>query len=133
MIFSICTLGLSCAGLNTASSAQYEFKKGLGYFNNGKYQQAETHFTRATLIDPEYTQAYLYLGKSYINTYEWMDALNPIWTAYRISPDDTKSEISVILLKSQNSPDSLIHVPSLFLSTSSHGEDLENSIASSVK
>ena len=98
MILLVCVLGLSCAGLNTANSAQYEFNKGLGYFNNGNYQQAVTHFSRATLIDPEYAQAYLYLGRSYINMYEWMDALNPIRTAYRISPDDTKSEISEILL-----------------------------------
>lgn len=89
---------MSCAGLSTVNSAQYEFDKGLSYFNSDKYKKAVTHFARATELDPEFARAYLYLGRSYINLGEWMNALEPIRTAYRISPAETKNEISGILL-----------------------------------
>ena len=88
----------SCAGLRTGDSALIEFEKGLSLFNSGKYDKATSHFIRATELDPDYTQAYIYLGRSYIGLKQWYSALHPLRTAYRISPAKTRTEVSNLLI-----------------------------------
>lgn len=88
----------SCAGLRTGDSALAQFEKGLSLFNSGKYDKASTHFIRATELDPDYTKAYIYLGRSYIGLKQWYSALHPLRTAYRISPDQAKTEVSNLLI-----------------------------------
>ena len=96
--FLIITLFTSCAGLRTGGSALIEFEKGLSLFNRGRYENASAHFIRATELDPEYTKAYIYLGRSYIGLKQWYSALHPLRTAYRISPDQAKTEVSNLLI-----------------------------------
>jgi len=96
--FLIITLFTSCAGLGTKGSALAQFEKGLSLFNSGKYDKATSHFIRATELDPEYTKAYIYLGRSYIGLKQWYRSLHPLRTAYRISPDQAKTEVSNLLI-----------------------------------
>ena len=96
--FLIITIFTSCAGLRTGDSALIEFEKGLSLFNRGRYENAATHFIRATELDPDYTKAYIYLGRSYIGLKQWHSALHPLRTAYRISPDQAKKEVSKLLI-----------------------------------
>ena len=96
--FLIITLYTSCAGLRTGGSALIEFEKGLSLFNRGKYDKAASHFIRATELDPDYTKAYIYLGRSYIGLKQWHSALHPLRTAYRISPEKTRTEVSNLLI-----------------------------------
>jgi len=96
--FLIIMLFTSCAGLRTGNSALIEFEKGLSLFNRGKYDKATSHFIRATELDPDYTKAYIYLGRSYIGLKQWHSALHPLRTAYRISPDQAKKEVSNLLI-----------------------------------
>ncbi len=94
----VITLSGSCAGLLTEGSALAQFEKGLSLFNRGRYENAATHFIRATELDPDYTKAYIYLGRSYIGLKQWYSALHPLRTAYRISPDQAKTEVSNLLI-----------------------------------
>ncbi|NIP37547.1 MAG: tetratricopeptide repeat protein [Candidatus Dadabacteria bacterium] len=94
------TLLASCADLITTSSALVEFERGLSLFNRGKYEKAATHFIRATELDPEYTKAYIYLGRSYIGLKDWYSALSPLRTAYRLSPQKTSTEVATLLMDS---------------------------------
>ena len=94
----VITLSGSCAGLLTEGSALAQFQKGLRLFNRGKYDKAASHFIRATELDPDYTKAYIYLGRSYIGLKQWYSALHPLRTAYRISPDQAKTEVSNLLI-----------------------------------
>lgn len=80
------------------SSSQGEFDQGMALFNQGRYQDAADHFQRATELDPNFGRAYLYLGRCYINLRNWGSALTPLRTAYRLVPDETKSEVLGILL-----------------------------------
>ncbi len=100
IIFAITfiTFFTSCAGVGFLSGAQSEFDRGLAFFNNGKYENAIPHFKRATEIDPNFGNAYLYLGRSYLNLDRWSEALPPLRTAYRISPNETKKEALNLLL-----------------------------------
>ncbi len=82
----------SCAILHLDSGAQYEFDQGLALFNRGRYDEALTRFHRATEIDPNFGRAYLYLGRSHVSLKRWRQALPPLRTAYRLSPEDTKKE-----------------------------------------
>ena len=78
--------------------AQYEFDQGMALFNGGKYQEAAARFQKATEIDPNFGRAYLYLGRSYVNLKSWGQALQPLRTAYRLIPEDTKGEVLSILV-----------------------------------
>lgn len=89
----------SCSTLSgLLSTAQSEFDEGLVLFNGGKYQEAASKFQRATEIDPNFGRAYLYLGRSYVNLKSWRQAINPLRTAYRLIPEDTKGEVLSILI-----------------------------------
>jgi len=88
----------SCAGLQSKREAQDEFDRGLSLFNRGNYEEAITHFTRATDIEPEFGRAYLYLGRSYLNLGKWKEAFPPLRTAFRLSPEESREEITDIIM-----------------------------------
>jgi Flp pilus assembly protein TadD len=89
----------SCALLPTAvSNAQREFDQGLELFNAGRYEEAIPRFQKATELDPNFGRAYLYLGRSYVSLKRWRQALSPLRTAYRLSPDETKREALDLLI-----------------------------------
>lgn len=88
----------SCAGARVFLSAQSEFDRGLTLFNSGRYEDAASHFKRATEIDPKFARAYLYLGRSYINLKRWPDAVPPLRAAFILSPEESKKEIVGILV-----------------------------------
>jgi tetratricopeptide (TPR) repeat protein len=79
------------------SGAKQEFEQGLALFNAGKYEQAIPYFSKAAESDPNYVQAYIYLGRSYISLGRWSEALGPLKTAYRISPAETRKEATSFL------------------------------------
>lgn len=81
-----------CAGVPFFPSAAHEFEKGLGFFNQGQFEQATSHFIKATELDPEYGNAYLYLGRSYLNLGQWHQAIQPLRVALRLSPAETRKE-----------------------------------------
>ena len=88
----------SCAGIKTSPDAQISFKQGLALFNHGKYEQAIPNFKRAAEIKSDYTKAYIYLGRSYLNISQWSNAIPPLRTAYGLSPAETKKEAVNLLL-----------------------------------
>lgn len=87
-----------CAGLGIGNKAQSEFDKGLKLFNQSKYIEAIPYFVKATELDSDYYNAYLYLGISYINSQQYINALNPLRSAYRVSPQKAKGEVINILV-----------------------------------
>jgi tetratricopeptide (TPR) repeat protein len=88
----------SCAGLLLSPNAKLEFEQGLALFNQGKYANARPHFLKATELEPEYTKAYIYLGRSNLNMGQWIKAIPPLRTAYSLSPAETKKEAANFLL-----------------------------------
>jgi len=57
----------ACATVGTRSNAQVAFEHGLSLFQRGQYAEAIPLFQEATQLDPDFGQAYLYLGRSYLN------------------------------------------------------------------
>ena len=88
----------ACAGLGVETSSQAAFDAGLALFNQGQHEKAIPHFVKATELDPEFARAYLYLGRSHINLRQWLDALSPLRTAWRLAPGDTQKEMAPILI-----------------------------------
>jgi tetratricopeptide (TPR) repeat protein len=88
----------SCASLGFLSSARRSLDEGMGYFNTGNYAEAIPHFEEAIELDPEFGEAYLYLGRSYLNLGRWLDALQPLRTALRLAPAETKGEALNLLV-----------------------------------
>ena len=99
-ILFVLAMSVSCAGLGISSTARSEFEKGLSLFNQGRYAEAIPHFRSATEDEPEYYEAYLYLGRSFINTGQYASSLGPLRTAYRLSPEKARGEVLDILIDS---------------------------------
>lgn len=97
VLTSLCSLA-ACAGLGVRTPSRAAFETGLTLFHQGKYNDAIPHFVKATELDAEFGQAYLYLGRSYLNVQRWLEALAPLRTAWRLSPGDTQKEMVSILL-----------------------------------
>ena len=83
---------MSCAGLLTGYDARKSFEQGMALFNQGKYSDALPYFEKASELEPEYTQAYIYLGRTHLNLRQWTQAIQPLRTAYRLSPGETRRE-----------------------------------------
>jgi tetratricopeptide (TPR) repeat protein len=88
----------SCATLRHFQVGQATFEQGLALFDQGKFQEAIPYFQRATADNPDFGQAYLYLGRSYVGARRWRDAIPPLRAAYRLSPAETKEEVFNLLL-----------------------------------
>lgn len=52
------------------------FNTGLGYYRQGMYENAIGSFERTLMIDPNYTDAYLYLSLSFVNSGNTMRGLS---------------------------------------------------------
>jgi tetratricopeptide (TPR) repeat protein len=88
----------SCAGLFIRVDARKAFENGLTHFNQGDYKEAIPYFRRATEVDPDFSDAYLYLGRAYLNLGEFLKAIPPLRTAFRLAPGKAKEEVVHILL-----------------------------------
>ena len=93
LVIAVFILG-SCAGTQIFPTAENEFEKGLALFNEGKYDQAVPHFTKATEMDPDHMKAYLYIGRSYVKMNRWIDAISPFQKAYSLAPQETTKAIT---------------------------------------
>lgn len=98
LLFTIVGICLVSCATMTSHQARSEYDVGLGLFNRSLFNDAIPHFEKATEIDPDFAMAYLYLGRSYVSIGDYTKAINPLRTAYRLSPDDVKNQILDILL-----------------------------------
>lgn len=88
---------VSCAGLEVRSEAQLAFEQGVALFNQGRYEEAIPHLLKATELDPEFAQGYLYLGRAYLNLGRWGEAVMPLRTALRLSPAPRKEIVPLLI------------------------------------
>jgi tetratricopeptide (TPR) repeat protein len=92
-------LGFNSCSLPTAfRPGQRSFDEGLALFNQGHFREAIPHFQRATAENPQLAEAYLYLGRSHLSMRHWREAIQPLRTAHRLSPEETKHEAFNLLL-----------------------------------
>jgi cytochrome c-type biogenesis protein CcmH/NrfG len=87
-----------CAMVRHFQAGQASFERGLVLFDQGRFDAAIAQFREAIAENPDHGQAYLYLGRSYVSVRRWRDAIQPLRTAYRLSPNQTKEEVFNILL-----------------------------------
>jgi tetratricopeptide (TPR) repeat protein len=87
----------SCTALPIFQPGRDSFDEGMALFNQGNYRDALPYFQRATEENPNFAQAYFYLGRSMIGMRRWRDAIPPLRTAYRLAPEATKQEITDLL------------------------------------
>ena len=88
----------SCATLGRFGPAYDSFEEGLALFNQGRFAEAAPYFEDATRQDPEFAQAYFYLGRSYLSQSKWRAAIQPLRTAFRLSPREARQEILELVL-----------------------------------
>ena len=88
----------ACGSVRPYGPAETAFERGLALFNQGRFDDATEYFERSTDEDPNYAEAYLYLGRSYLSARRWRDAIQPLRTAYRLAPEATKEEVFNLLM-----------------------------------
>lgn len=88
----------SCAMLGRLSPGYDSFEEGLALFNQGRFAAAEPYFQRATRQNPDFAEAYFYLGRTYISQSKWRAAIQPLRTAFRLSPREAQQEIMDLIL-----------------------------------
>lgn len=88
----------SCAGMQTQGTAESEFNRGMSLFNRGKFAEAVPAFEKATELQADYADAYLYLGRSLISLGKWREALPPLRAAYRLAPEKAEKEAGELIL-----------------------------------
>ena len=88
----------SCATLRSLTPGHDSFEAGMASFNQGQFDSAIQHFRQSILENPNSAQAYLYLGRSYISVGRWKSAIQPLRTAFRLSPHEVKDEIMNLII-----------------------------------
>jgi tetratricopeptide (TPR) repeat protein len=88
----------ACATVGVPSEAQVAFDQGLRLFHHGQYVEAIPLLQEATTLDPQCGQAYLYLGRSYVNLGQWGNAMPVLRTAFRLAPEASQHESTQLLL-----------------------------------
>ena len=88
----------SCATVGRFRPGYDSFDQGLALFNQGRFAAAIPYFEDATHENPEFSQAYFYLGRAYISQSKWRAAIQPLRTAFRLSPREAQQEIMDLIL-----------------------------------
>ena len=97
-LFAALFLTASCGGLRHWRASD-SFDDGLALFNRGSYEASIPYFERATEEDPNFAEAFLYLGRAHLSARHWREAIQPLRTAYRLAPSGTaKDKIFDILM-----------------------------------
>jgi tetratricopeptide (TPR) repeat protein len=94
----VVTLTSACATLGRFGPGRNSFDRGLSLFNQGRFAESVDYLEDATRQDPEFAEAYLYLGRAYISQSRWRDAIQPLRTAFRLSPRGSQQEIMNLLV-----------------------------------
>ncbi len=94
----VVTLTSACATLGRLSPAHNSFDRGLSLFNQGRFAESVDYLEDATRRDPEFAEAYFYLGRAYISQSRWRDAIQPLRTAFRLSPRESQQEIMNLIV-----------------------------------
>lgn len=94
----VVTLTSACATLGRFGPGYDSFNRGLSLFNQGRFAESVEYLEDATRRDPEFAEAYLYLGRAYISQSRWRDAIQPLRTAFRLSPRQSQQEIMNLLV-----------------------------------
>jgi tetratricopeptide (TPR) repeat protein len=88
----------SCAALGRFGAGRDSFDLGMALFNQGRFAAAIPYFEDATHENPNYAPAYLYLGRSFISQSNWRAAIQPLRTAFRLSPTEAQEEIVNLII-----------------------------------
>jgi tetratricopeptide (TPR) repeat protein len=97
LVAIVCLLH-ACTALETRPTAQSAFEQGVALFDQGRYEEALPHFQKAVELDPNFARAFLYMGRSYLNLSRWLEAISPLRTALRLSPQDMQHEVVPLLV-----------------------------------
>lgn len=98
LCFLVIGLLISCAGSGMKKEARSEFNAGLSSFNSGRYEESIPHFEKATRLVPEFWEAYMYMGRAYLNLEKWHEALPPLKTAFQLEPQESQRKSAGIIM-----------------------------------
>lgn len=66
--------------------AYTQFEQGIGLYNEGKPQEAQTRFARSTELNPNYAEAWAWLGRVNFEAERYTQAYAAFADAYRLEP-----------------------------------------------
>src|SRR5439155_21432034 len=99
----------SCASLGRFSPGYDSFDRGLALFNQGRFDAAIPYFEDATHENPEFGQAYFYLGRAFVSQSQWRAEIPSLPTTFRLSPSGDQPE-SMDLMREDTFPAAVVEV-----------------------
>jgi tetratricopeptide (TPR) repeat protein len=98
LVLTLAVIILSGCATLRGFTAGNSFDQGVSLFNQGSFEAAIPYFQSATREDPNFAEAYFYLGRSYVSLSRWRSAIQPLRTAFRLAPREAQGEIMNLLL-----------------------------------
>ncbi|MFO7965093.1 MAG: tetratricopeptide repeat protein [Desulfobacterales bacterium] len=97
-LIGLLLVAAACAGLPVFTGADQAFDRGVTLFNRGRYEEAIVRFERVVDLEPDHGEAYLYLGRSYLNLGRWQEAVAPLRSAFRLAPERSRKDVLNLLI-----------------------------------
>lgn len=90
---------------------QKHFDKGMAYFEEGQYREAEIEFENAIQIDSQFAQAHYKLAHCYLKVGAVRQAYQELAQTVEIAPDNLKTQLDLanLLLAGGKSADAHAH------------------------
>jgi tetratricopeptide (TPR) repeat protein len=98
LLLTLAVIVLSGCATLRGFNAENSFDQGVSLFNQGRFEAAIPYFQSTTREDPNFAEAYFYLGRSYISLSRWRSAIQPLRTAFRLAPQEAQGEIMNLLI-----------------------------------
>lgn len=98
VVLTLVVMLASGCSMGRFSPAQSSFERGVSLFNQGRFAESVDYLEEATRRDPEFGEAYFYLGRAYLSQSRWREAIPPLRAAFRLSPRGAQQEIVNLLI-----------------------------------
>ena len=83
-----------CSG-DAQTRKQKYYKSGIGYLQEGKYQESILQFQNALKLDPHYVDAFYQLAQAQFASYAWRDAYGSLQKAIQLDPTRVDARLSL--------------------------------------
>lgn len=98
LLACLLSLWIGCATVQVDPEAYRAYRSGLSLFNRQRYEEALPRFRKATEIAPEFAQANLDLGRTYLHLWRWQEAVVSLRVAMRLAPEETRQVVADLLI-----------------------------------
>ena len=91
----IAAFTLTSCSFNPEVKKKKFLDKGIAYFDNGQFREANIEFENAIKIDPKFADAHYHLAQSFLKQGDWSHAYQGIWLTVEFDPTNWKAQLDL--------------------------------------